>query len=269
MKNKKFVGVLAATTLSLGVVFMAFVSSPLIDSYKVIKVDGKITYVKSGVNLATGDNFKSSEKLTFDTDDSRAAVISKLKGRFVLTPSAKGGKAANLLPAMSNVSTRGGAMINAMDLKNHFSENYLLLDELELKVNSDSYPMNNNNFFYLQYELNGEVIPKKLKHTGDVLEFTASDIFTVDGKQLPIPLKTDMSIYYRDNINKVSKKISSFTLVVPNTENLKQELGIIVSELKDDSKENSTKEITSYLYEFYGKPQSANVDYWLEKEMGF
>ncbi len=40
--------------------------------------------------MLTGDQFLSDEKLSFSTQDSRAAVISKVNDRFVLTPDAKG-----------------------------------------------------------------------------------------------------------------------------------------------------------------------------------
>lgn len=255
---------------AVGILVTGFVSSytaPVADNYTVIKVDGKITYVKNGKNLLTGDLFASNEKLKFATQESRAAVISSINGRFVLTPDPKGGEAANLLPAMSNVATRGGALINAMDLQKHFSENYLLLDEMELKINSEVFPMNNNNFFYLQYELNGEVIPKKLDYNGDKLELTASEIFTIDGKQQAIPEKKEMSLYYRDNAKKKSTKISEFTLVVPNSDVLKVELEVILGELKSKSKEDIESEITAYMYEFYGKPQKENLEDWLSKNM--
>lgn len=263
MKSFILSGILAVGVLATG--FVATYESPVADNYTVIKVDGKITYVKSGKDLLTGDLFASSEKLKFGTQESRAAVISSVNGRFVLTPDAKGGDAVNLLPAMSNVATRSGALINALDLKNHFSENYLLLDEMELKINSEVYPMNNNNFFYLQYEMNGEIIPKKLSFEGDKLELTAKEIFTIDGKPQAVPEKTKMSLYYRDDANKKSTKISEFTLVVPNTEALKMELNVILGESKSKKDEIVKSEITAYMYEFYGKPQKENLEDWLNK----
>jgi len=261
--------IIFAASIGLGILTTSFVlsksNSVVVDNYKVIKVDGKITYVKTGKNLITGDLFASNEKITFGTKESRAAVISKLKGRFVLTPDSKGGKAANLLPAMSNVSTRAGALISNIDLKNHFSENYLLLDALELEIKKELYPMNDNNFFYLQYTLDGENIAKKLSFKdGNILELTAKEIYTIDGREVAIPESMPMVIYYRNHSEKKSTKISSFNLVTPNTENLKQELQVITAEVKDKSKENLKNEITAYLYEFYGKPQKANVSEWLE-----
>jgi hypothetical protein len=242
---------------------------PAADNFKVIKVDGKISFVKTGKAMLTGDQFLSDEKLSFATQDARAAVISKINGRFVLTPDAKGGTAVNLVPAMSNVDTRSGALVNALDLKNHFSERYLLLKELELKINKDVYPMNANNFFYLQYEYNGEKVAKKLdKFKEDVLEMTASYIFTIDGKAVAIPRETKVALYYRDDVNKKSNKINDFVLVVPNDSELVDEIKIILADLGNKTMEEKKAEISAYLYEFYGKPQKENLDDWLKNNMG-
>jgi hypothetical protein len=268
-KNKVMKSIILSISAGVALLATGFVAntSTVADNYKVIKVDGKITYVKSGKDLITGDLFASNEKLSFKTQESRAAVISSVNGRFVLTPDAKGGNASNLLPAMSNVATRSGALINALDLKNHFSENYLLLEEMELKINAEVYPMDKNNFFYLQYELNGENIPKRLDYHDDILELTAKEIFTVDGKSLPIPEKTKMAIYYRNDDIKKSTKISEFFLVSPDSENLKLELEVILGEIKGKDVDTKTNEIAAYLYEFYGKPQKENLKDWLEKNM--
>jgi hypothetical protein len=260
---------LAALSIS-AVVWMTLTSEsfPTADNFKVIKVDGKISFVKSGKDMITGDQFLSDEKLSFATQDSRAAVISKVNGRFVLTPDAKGGTAVNLVPAMSNVDTRSGALVNALDLKNHFAERYLLLKELELKINKDVYPMNTNNFFYLQYEYNGEKVAKKLdKFKDDVLEMTAAYIFTIDGKAVAIPRETKVALYYRDDINKKSSKINDFVLVVPNDKELAEEIKIIIADLGNKSTEEKKAEISAYLFEFYGKPQKENLDDWLKKNM--
>jgi len=239
----------------------------LLDNYKVIKVDGRIVFQTSGKDMHTGDQFVSNEKIKFVTEESRAAVISKQKGRFVLTPDAKSSSASNLLPAMNNVSSRAGALINAIDLKNHFSDNYLILGEMELKVGKDIYPMNKDNFFYLQYAYGEETVPKILNHHGDTLEFTPKDIFTIDGKEMDVPEKINVSLYYRDNINKKSVKISNFNLVTPKKEQLIVELEVITGELDGKDSGKIKNEVTAYLVEFYGKPQKENLADWLKKNM--
>ena len=67
------------------------------DSYKVIRVNGQIVFSKNGNSMKTGDVFASNEKLNFKSSDSRAAVISRKRGRFVLTSNTSSAK-ANLIP---------------------------------------------------------------------------------------------------------------------------------------------------------------------------
>ena len=135
------------------------------------------------------------------------------------------------------------------------------------KPSREVYPMDKVNFIYLQYELNGESIPKKLDFHDDVLELTAKEIYTVDGKSLPIPEKTKIAIYYRNSSIKKSTKISEFNLISPDSENLKVELEVIIGELKAKDAETRSNEIAAYLYEFYGKPQKENLKDWLNKNM--
>ena len=88
----------------------------------------------------------SATALSFITPQARAAVISSLKGRFVLSPSEKG--QTKILPAANNISSRSGALINMIDLKNHFSGEYLVLDEIQLEVGAENFPMDDPFFIW-------------------------------------------------------------------------------------------------------------------------
>jgi hypothetical protein len=55
------------------------------DNYKVIKVDGRIIFQRTKADMKSGDVFISGTVLDFTSPQSRAAVISSLKGRFVLS----------------------------------------------------------------------------------------------------------------------------------------------------------------------------------------
>ncbi len=57
--------------------------------------------------MQRGDQFASNQKLKFNNSDSKAAVISKSKGRFVLAQKKTNSTKSNLIPAMSNISSRG------------------------------------------------------------------------------------------------------------------------------------------------------------------
>src|SRR4030042_4669496 len=90
--------------------FFLFAFHPLLSqvNYRVIKVNGNIVYVRTGNSMTQGDVFAENENLSFQSPNSRAAVINPNSGRFILAPdnyddlsSAK----SNFLPAMSNLST--------------------------------------------------------------------------------------------------------------------------------------------------------------------
>jgi hypothetical protein len=233
------------------------------DKYKVIKVNGQIQVKKTGKNLSQGDEFAPNTPLDFKTAESRAAVISSTKGRFVLTAD-NNAKGSNLVPAMNSVATRSGAIINMIDLKNVFSDNYVIIDEVRMKIGKDAFPMvKDEQFFYVEYEYNGEVIPKMLNFSNDTLFISRSDIFTVDGKTIENPYSTELKLYYRNEKKEESLPVSTFNAIFPETEALKQELKIILDEMAKKSEKQKLDDVLSYINEFYGKPDKDNVKSFL------
>ncbi|MFT4601432.1 MAG: hypothetical protein ACI857_001612 [Arenicella sp.] len=231
------------------------------DKYKVIKVDGKIVFETTRENMKKGDVFLSGMSLSFATPQSRAAVISSVKGRFVLSASEKG--KTKILPAANNVSSRAGALINMIDLQNHFSGKYLVLGKMELELGKEAFPMNDESFFYLSYAHNDEQIRKKLKSNDNKLVLSQEDIFKIDGKAIPVEEK-EMTLYYRNEGQ--STKVSAFTPVFPDNSDLRDEIAIILQEFDGKDDKLKVKEVTSYLNEFYGSPQKENLAKWLEAE---
>ncbi len=248
----------------------AFVINPgkYIDTYKVIKVNGQIVYKKTSKNMAQGDQFTENEELLFKTSDSKAAVISVQKGRFILAPGADKNKFAaksNLLPASSNVSSRDGAILNLLDLQNMFTGNLVVLNKTKDYVGKETFPMNEKCFFYLRYKLNGEEINKKLSYEGDKLVFDRNEILTVDGKAVSAD-KLECKLYYLNDL-KNSTLINEFVLSLPDNETLKSEIGIILSEVNDKEYGQKIDEVMAYLKDFYGKSKKNNVMDWMKEYM--
>lgn len=233
------------------------------DKYKVIKVDGKIMFEKTKADMKKGDIFLAGMTLTFDTPQSRAAVISSLKGRFVISASEKG--QTKILPAANNISSRAGALINMIDLQNHFSGKYLVIGQMKLELGKEAFPMNDESFFYLTYDHGDEQIRKKLSSEGEFLVLDETEIFKIDGEPIPVEEK-EMTLYYRNEGK--SKKVSTFTPVFPDKKDLKGEVEIILSEYSDKDNKTKIKEVTAYLNEFYGHPQKDNLGVWLAAEFG-
>ena len=231
------------------------------DKYKVIKVDGKIIFETTKENMKIGDIFVSGVALNFQTPQSRAAVISSINGRFVLSPSEKG--QTKILPAANNISSRAGALINMIDLQNHFTGKFLVLDDMKLELGKEAFPMDDNNFFYLTYEYNGEQIRKKLNSEDNNLIIEKSEIFKIDGEAIPVEEK-EMTLYYRTDGK--SQKVNTFTPVFPDLDQLKLEVAIILEEFADKDDKTKIKEVNSYLNEFYGSPQNEDLAEWLKAE---
>jgi len=259
-----------AFTLSIWVVASSFANRnenpnlPDDDKYKVIKVNGQIQIKKTGKNLSQGDEFATNTALDFKTTESRAAVISSSKGRFVLTADNNSSKGSNLVPAMNSVATRSGALINMIDLKNVFSDNYVIIEEVRMKIGKDAFPMiKEEKFFYVDYEYNGEVISKMLKFSNDTLIMSKSDIFKIDGKAIENPYSIEIKLYYRNELKEESTPINTFNAVFPEKNALKQELKIILDELAKKTEKQKFDDVLSYINEFYGKPDKENVKSFL------
>ncbi len=230
------------------------------EKYNVIKVDGRIIFQKTQVDMKRGDIYVSGTPLHFTSLQSRAAIVSALSGRFVLSGAEKG--QTNILPAANSISSRAGAMINMVDLKNHFSGRYLVIDKLELELNPETFPQNEGSFFYLTFKHEGEPAPihKLLPHNGDQLILDKNQIFMIDDKPIPVTEK-EMTLYYRKD--GASSLISTFTPIFPDTKELKEECNIIVNEYSTADAATKVKEVMAYLTEFYGTPQKENVESWM------
>ncbi len=238
-------------------------------NYRVIKVNGNIVYIRTGNSMAQGDEFAEDEDLSFQTPNSRAAVINPSLGRFILTPdnyddlsSAK----SNFLPAMSNLSTRGGIINNLTDLQNQFSDNVAILHEAGYYLNPYQFPMNENEFFSLKFQYKGEEINKKLGFDQNRLILSRENILKVDD----VPIKNIdhpvVSLYYYKN--KEPEFISDFNLIFPDPDEIKTEFQIILEASSEKSYNQKVNDISGYMFEFYGKPDKQDVIHYLDKTFG-
>lgn len=262
MKKIIIIGSVFSITL---LVLMSFFSGEKLDkkaNYKVIKINGQILFVKTGVDMKRGDVFVPGTPLKFLTHTSRAAVMSQ-STRFILQANAKG--KVKILPATSNITSRAGALINLVDLQNHFSGKYLIFDNEKLQIGKEAFPMDDNHFFYVKFDHKGENIAKQLSFDENYLLIKKDDLFKIDGKSIPVEEK-EMTLYYRNNESKKSYKINEFTPVFPDLKELKVEVAMLFKELGECSTESKITQVTAYMNDFYGKPQKENLMNWLEKE---
>lgn len=240
-----------------------------IDEYSVIKVIGSIKHAKNNSDLYTGDKVYSNEKLSFAQKTAKAALISKDKGRFMLSASPSGSVQEGLLPAMANVSSRAGALLNSVDIKQHFSDKYLLLSACQVEINPQAFPMDEKHFFFLRFNYNGENISKKLSFEGTKLNFNKDEILQIDHQAIELKEGTLVELLYRNNEDKSSQSLSVFEPVFVNETMLIKECQLILLELGDAISKDAKKEhLLAYLTENYGKTYPANFNQWIKSNLG-
>jgi hypothetical protein len=232
-------------------------------TFKVIKVNGQIEIIKSGQKLVNGLEFSDKEKLNFVTKTSNAAVINSQKGRMILKADDNDKNEANFLPAMGNISTRGVGIKNLEDLRAHFNGNYVILNAAEIDISLSDYPMNGNNYFFIQYRYNGEEINKKLKSEGNKVIIDKNELFKVDQNPIPIPDSCKMRLYYFKEADKSHLLISEFNLMSPDLESLKKEVQVIIDELKSNTANEKITQVVGYITDSYGKVEDESVKKWL------
>jgi len=245
--------------------FSFFVNLYSQTDYKVIKVNGSITLKSKGTQLQTGTVFSEQEELLFRTVDATAAVINSVKGRMILTgkKSDLSTASANYLPAMYNISSRGVSNLTTLsDLRNHFTRKIVLLDRNLILINRQNFITDKENFFYIQYVFNSEEINKKLACSGDSLVFDRNSFFTIDGKPVSVPPTSNVTLFYKKGED--ISIINSFELILPDINQLKKELAIIIDELKGRSKKDIANEINSYVIENYGNIDRNDLDRFLK-----
>lgn len=240
-----------------------------VDIYSVIKVIGNIKHAKSKKALFTGDKILSNEKLTFANDQAKAALVNKVKGRVMLKATPSGTVSEGLMPALSNVSSRSGSLLNAVDLNKHFAEKYLILSGYEVEVSETSFPMNEEKFFFLRFTYNGEEISKKLSFEGNKLKMNASEILKIDGKPITLKEGTVAQLVYRNTLDKTSETMATFEPVFADEKALKSECKLIVYEIGEEAaNEEKRNQLFAYLTENYGKPLQSNFNQWIKTNFG-
>lgn len=254
--------------ISLACLFITLSAAMGQDNFKVIKVNGSILLRAKNVSLQTGTIFSEKEDLLFRTEDATASVINSQKGRLILTSRNHDLSKiqSNYLPAMYNISTRGGSLSNLVDLQNHFSGKFVVLDRQKIVLDEETFPMDKDHFFFLKYLYKNEEIPKKLDFSGDTLIIDKKNLYSVDGQPIPRPDNTAIKLFYMNGDKLV--QINEFDLVFPDTKQLKEEVKIILDTMKSLPAKDQVGEVTAYIYDQYGKIQQQNLLAWLKVNFG-
>jgi hypothetical protein len=232
------------------------------EQYYVIKVQGEIQRLKTGNLLNTGDEFNSSEGLNFRTDYSRAAVISPIKGRFILTAQSKSdnGSKANFLPPMNNLSSRATVISTTNDVFEYFSGEVLFLETDSLKYDNSKLELDQNNYFYVTYDSSGIEKQNVIEASNGLICVNKSTFFK-NGQP-----KTAKIVFHSALKN---NQLNEFSPIFPDQEKLISEVKLLISNSNGKPRTEVLTDVTSYLNDFYGKVTKSSVNNWLQQSINF
>lgn len=241
--------------------------------FTVIKVNGNIVIERTGNSLGIGTSFLQTENLLFKIPESRAAVINPRIGRYLITADNvsefKNAK-SNYLPASNKISTR--SVISAAgekELSDQFGSTYPVLNEIKVLIDTVSFPLNKNRYFYITYDLNNRTVNKKLSFRSDTIYIRKSELLTVDGQLLKDPSIDLMKlVYYREGPAYSSIPVTSFTPVFPDIDSLKREMKIILDNIEMNPYDDKFNTIKSFLNDFYGDIGVTSLKLWLRDNTG-
>ncbi len=244
------------------------------ESYFVIHVKGTIKKATNKVLLKSGDEISSEEKLIFSSVDDRAAAISPSKGRFLIMLDDKAKKTEDgefisivkrlVLPTSGRMSTRNGKIKTLIEAQLFFEGKHLIIGNREAISLSDSeFLLDKNHFFYFSHIYYGEQVNKKLDYRADSLIFSKDDLLSLDGKLLNQLELVEPELFYYNSLDETSVKIADFIPFFVEKNHIAHEVDVIIRHSKPNQ---ATKNVSSYLEEFYGKIYMPNLEKWLASD---
>lgn len=242
--------------------FPEFVKS---QCYTVLAVKGEIISEKTGQPIKEMDEICATDKLTFSTLNSKASVFSSEQGTFVIKLGDKKKKdvltafvGSVLFSGKEKLSTKVFEfdeldLVNINFYEKEFGNEYFVIRESKILVDSKLYTMDENNFFYVKYLFNGNEIEKRLKFDKDTL-LIDKDIYKTEEFDIN-PEKIDtVSLYYFDKEKNEQIRLTSFNISFADDNTLKSELSNYITILKKYNLNDYliTEQVINFIYDMYG-----------------
>jgi hypothetical protein len=268
---------------------------PAKQTFYVTMVKGAVILERSGKGLKKGDEIYDSDKLKFSTRADFVAAINTKGERVRLSaentqmssaaPSSEFMTVlAAMIPGRKTAATRGH--IHPTKLNNHEvapffagsnglktptqqSEPFLILGQGKYHI--PRFPQNDKQYFFVEYQYNGQTIQKKLASDQRHLLMSKEALYT-DSTAIDIELVGEHKLYFCNYTKQPRVFITAFQPVFVEEADLKEELKFLIEKLAVKKAKNIDlliDDMLPYLHDNYGKPDAYNVKVWLEKELGF
>ena len=255
---------------------------PLAEEYKILHIKGNIILKKTGLPLTTGDRISSEEQIQFGSPDALAIVYSTQKGRWLLESKKATGSSVEAEKLWSFVkdnltshktvqylSTKGNVPI--VNLKNYFYQDsthsvkgqFLIAGQnCALPLSKQNYRLSADNFFFINYSINGEKITKKLSFSENTLVLKKEDFLNSKGI-----LAESVSLWYHNPVDSDEPQLTAeFSPVFAEETAFKKECNTVINALKPSAKDSNglRRAFYEYLLSAYGNFDEANIKNWLK-----
>ena len=239
---------------ALAMLFALSANAQKTETYKVVKVQGEILRVKTGNALAIGENVVSDENLSFKDNYSRAMVVNQERGCLILSARSDNG-GPQFLPTPNNMSVRAAVPTQPSDVLDFYYGQVAITGSDSLKIDSEKLQISSDNYFTVNYSVNGQEKTAKMEFRNGMLALPAS---LVQDKP------TKVEICYNNEFG--LRKKSEFMPVYVNKNDLKKEIGLILSSLQG---ENDKKILASVIFvnDFYGKTTIETIEPWIDNNI--
>ncbi len=247
-------------------------SLPQPREYQVVSAKGRIVQQRSGKTLSRRSIFHEKDVLVFDNQDSRLALIDHRQQSFIAKPG-NNQLGYFLEPLRASVNTRPGKILNFLAFRQFLEGRRLLAigDSLALEIGDETFAMNSDSFFYVQYHRAGdpEPINKRLAFADRLLIFDRTSLFTVDGQPIDPAQTSDYKLYYYNSVANTSTLINQFDLIFGDEEVLREEVDVIVKNFNADAPKGQIRQaVTQYIEQLYGEPLKSDLEVWLGRWWG-
>ena len=238
---------------------------------RVIRIEGEVYSSNKGMdmNLESVGGFSPGTPLRFGSTDSRIIFISPEKELLMAIPN-EDMSGYTTVPIRSKYNTRPGKILSYIAFVKFLEgRDWLVLgDSVHLEVGKEEFPLSEDHFFFIRYQLQGDSLPvnKRLSHQGQQVLFSKQGIFQVDDQPAPIDSTYGHQLFYYDALKPASTLIHSIRLIFPDERRLRAEVAGIIRYLGIAyPKEEKIRAIQNYLFEVYGTPEKENLQEWLKR----
>jgi hypothetical protein len=263
------------------IIFLLTAHSVMAETYYVTFVKGTAKVIGAAKNISVGDKLNDKDQLVFIDKSAKISCISPAKGRFDITSDKSKQNSKKewvavltdlLVPSYSGkqLSTRAIGDDNSPEtlFKSSHPENKLLLVEDQWIEISTTAPLDKSNFFFLQYDVNGKTMVKKLPSKEHAISFNRSLLVGVNGEVLTPEQVSTVALCSQSlqNGKPVSKVVARFVPVFLSHTAFNDEAALLKTHLASliTNVEKLNNEVYNHFYSNYGAVNPSLFRKWLK-----